>query len=128
MKSGPYIHVLNFFRNSDFVQQYCHAMNVQPEDLFKRLDELRILHLKYKKECELYSIYRNLILDKMNFLINDLERICNEFGFIVQFTAYGTTEYKKEIHAKYYYNSTDITDLIVHWIKRKPSHESSMQD
>lgn len=130
MKPGEYIQILEFFANkgSHFLLDYCVTKKLEITDSCKRFDEVRVLHKKYKKECEAYLLYPHLDLEKMNMLKLDIERICKEFGFRVIFLEKQQTEYKKGLQALYYYETTNITNLIVFFITRGKSFESSMLD
>lgn len=126
IKPGEYIQLLSAIDKIGtlFFANYCYNENLERIEMFKRLDELRALHNKYKAECEHYDIYPHLNLDKMELLIEDLKRIGREFKIRIEFTTKGGIEYKSGIHANYYHEQIKITDLIVFYQKRGASHIS----
>lgn len=127
IKPGEYIQLLMFFQNSvnwNFITQYSAYEMIEPIETCKRLDELRVLHNKYKLECEKYDVYAHLDLTQMEMLIEDIKRICKEFKIRYDFNTKGNIEYKAGIHVNYYHEQRKITNLIVFYQTRKPSHIS----
>lgn len=127
IKPGEYIQILEFFgkpNNINFLIKYSAFQNIEIIEGCKRLDELRILHNKFKKECDAYVVYPHLDLTKKNMLQEDILRICNEFKITVIFPNTNTLEFKKGIQAFYSFEHLNITDLIIFNKERKPSQVS----
>lgn len=127
IKPGEYIQLLQFFsysKNKDFINVYSAICNIEYIETFKRLDEIRCIHKKYKSQCENWNIYPNKDLTEIYELQKAIEEICNEFKVKVQFANNKTIDFKKGIHAFYYYENWNITDLIVFAKERKESSTS----
>lgn len=125
IKPGEYIQLLDFFRSgNNIITYYSNNENLQFIETCKRFDEVRLLHLKYKKECDNYSLYPHLDLTKLNAWNKAIENVCKQFKIKVIFKESKTTEYKKGLHAFYYYKEYNITDLIVFFKNRNKSSTS----
>lgn len=132
IKPGEYIQLLNFFSlNPNFIDCYHIENNIELWDTYRRFDELREVHLKYKKECDTYCVYRNLDLTNMNLYKQDIITICKEFKINVTFLEYQNIEYKKGIHCFYNYHgktrSYNITELIILYKEMKKSSVAKME-
>lgn len=134
IKPGEYIQIIEFFdANNQFTYTYCTSENIDILEAAKRFDELRDLHAKYKKECDLYTIYRNLDCKKMNELAGSIKQMCAEFKIIPVFYDPKTTNYKSGWHTNYHYKTrsgeiTDITNLLVFFIKRNKSSVARLEN
>lgn len=127
IKSGEYIQLLWFFKNPnncDFINRYAAHNAIEVIEACKRFDELRILHNKYKSECENWDVYPHMDLNKMNLLKQDIVRLCVEFKIQYNLVLPKTELWKNGIHFQYFYMNYNITDLIVMYQKRKPSSVS----
>lgn len=129
IKSGEYIQILQFMSiNKEFLTKYSFYENLELIETCKRFDELRILHMKYKRECDNYNVFPNKPLFdglvKLNMLQEDIQRICNEFKIRVVFFDSKTTEYKHGQQCSYWHQTTNVSDLIIFNNERKPSSVS----
>jgi len=127
IKSGEYIQILEFFGkevNINFLQRYAAFNNIERIEAYKRFDELRVLHNKYRLQCDNWSVYPNKDLTEMSMLYEDITRICNEFKINIKYLSKDMLEFKKGIHLRYYYDNQDITDLIIMYQKRENSQVS----
>lgn len=128
IKSGAYIQLLEFFsksHNFSLLDDYSKWEQIQIIETCKRFDELRIVHKKYKLECDSWSLYPNKHLngglDKLNGIKNDLQEICRQFKIRVVFYDKKTQAFRQGIHAAYYHEQRNVTDLIVFVKDRKES-------
>ena len=127
--SGEYIQILEFLAGNNY---YFFGNYIEHEDISwiegaKRLDELRILHLKYKKECQMWLVYPHLDLKNMLLIKKDLIDVCKVFNIGVMFLEKQNSEYKKGIHCFYNYKGQNITDFLVFHQKRAKSNISNIE-
>lgn len=125
IKSGEYIQLLQFsLKNNMFFINYAVYENIEMIEAFKRFDELRILHNKYKSECENWNVYPHKDLTKLNLIKEDIIRVTKEFKVNVHFYEPKNLSFKKGFHCAYTYESVNINDLIIFNTKRENSHVS----
>lgn len=125
IKSGEYIQLLIFLeKNSTFLYIYSANNNIEIIEGAKRFDELRILHSKYKSECENWNVYPHKDLTKLNLIKEDIIRVTKEFKVNVHFFEPNNLSFKKGFHCAYTYESVNINDLIIFNTKRENSHVS----
>ena len=127
IKSGEYIQLLQFFGNKNnlnFLVYYSELQSIEIIEACKRLDELRIIHNKYKIHAENWNVYPHKDLTEMNMIKEDINRICNEFKIYVIFLNKDVLNFKKGIHANYFFENINITELIVFHQKRDKSSVS----
>lgn len=125
IKSGEYIQLIMFFQsNLHFLFDYSRWEQIEEIEAIKRLDELRILHNKYKVECENWNVYPHKDLTKLNMIKEDIKRISREFKIRVEFFEPKHLSFKKGFHAAYFHEGTNITDLIIFNTKREDSSTS----
>lgn len=114
ISSKEYKQLLEFFTiNSSYILNYSIKQNINTFECLNRLDELRLLHLKYKKECDSYNLYPHLNLDKLNLLKKDIEEFCLFNNLDVIFYNKSYLSFKKGIHCSYKFIHIDITNLII---------------
>lgn len=115
--TNEYKQLLMFFNNSEYnnspICRYRYLMNINLDEAIEVFDELRKLHLKYKKECDLFTIYRNLDLKLLNLLKSEIEEFCIKYKLIVIFKEQNTLDYKKGFHCYYSFQTLNITELII---------------
>lgn len=127
IKPGEYIQLLQFFSNQynrNIISDYSFNENILEIETCKRFDELRIIHNKYKIQCENWNVYPNKDLTELIELRNAINEVCIQFKIRAIFFNNKSTEFKKSLHAKYFYEKYDITDLIVFVKERKESSTS----
>lgn len=134
IKSGEYIQLLEFFSkdyNFSLLYDYSRFEQIQIIETCKRFDEVRLIHKKYKSECESWRLYPNKHLnnglEKLNLIRKDLQDVCRQFKIRIMFYEYGTVNFKKGFFASYFHEQRQITDLIVFNIERKESSTSHFE-
>lgn len=134
IKSGEYIQLLEFFSkdyNFSLLHDYSRLEQIQIIETCKRFDEVRLIHRKYKSECENWRIFPNKHLnnglDNLIDIKKDLSDVCRQFKIRIMFYEYGSINFKHGFFSSYFHEQRNITDLIVFNTERKESSTSRFE-